>query len=363
MRGRVRRSGVPALPLLISVSVVAQVGALPRSTDSRRAEVPATSADRLEFAASGPRAAGAARLARVAVAGAYRSAGVLPLAGGGWRLEDPARAGGATVRVAGLPARDVVVRFDRPVSPSWSRELRIGGAWVAAGHEAVRLPGAAVDVRLRAEAGAAPLVPQVLEVRWQRAVTAAADAGATGYVKVEAPEVIGREAWGAHAPFEAYDLHRPEAIVVHHSWLPTQADYARTGGAESVAGIQRFHMFDPTRGWNDVGYHYLIGPDGLVFAGRPPEAVGAHAVPNTGKVGICMIGNHDPDGAPVTAEAWRALQQLVTTLADRYDIPMRELYGHRNFSYKTCPGDLVYERFPELREEVVRRIGTMGFIE
>lgn len=279
---------------------------------------------------------------------------------GAWRLVDDASPGAVTLRVAGLPSRTAIVRFEDPAPLGWTREARVGGAWSAVGASGVVVADGTLDVRLRADAGAASLSAQWLDVRWSRALGRSPSRSVSGYVRVEQPEVIDRRAWGAHTPPEPYDPHRPVAIVVHHSWLPTQAQYARTGGAESVEGIQRFHMFDPTRGWNDVGYHYLIGPDGLVFAGRPPEVVGAHAVPNTGKVGICMIGNHDPDGAAPTPAAWRALEELVVALADRYDIPMSELYGHRNFSYKTCPGELVYERFPKLRVEVRRRIGTMG---
>jgi hypothetical protein len=181
-----------------------------------------------------------------------------------------------------------------------------------------------------------------------------------GLVTTPEPEIISRKEWGALPPKEPYTPHRPVAIVVHHSWLPTAHDYFRTGGAESVAGIQRFHMYDKARQWNDTGYHYLIGPDGNIFAARPPGVVGAHAVPNTGKMGICMLGNYDPEGDPVTPEAWASLENLVSYLALRFNVPMTELFGHRAFSHKTCPGDRVFNRFPALRREVFRRLGSMG---
>jgi hypothetical protein len=334
---------------------------LPRSTKARVADVASDTATPAGIVLASHRAGAApsSRFARVALDGPRREAGVVRDAGT-WRLAEAGVPGAATVRVAGLPRRAVTVRFEGPLPLGWNREVRVSGEWRAVPSRGVHVADGVVDVRVSAAGGAEPLPVQWLEARWERAQASSSERGVSGYVRVESPDIITRSEWGAHTPPEPYNSHRPEAIVVHHSWLPTQEHYARTGGAESVEGIQRFHMFDPTRGWNDVGYHYLIGPDGLVFAGRPPGVVGAHAVPNTGKVGICMIGNHDPDGAAPTAEAWRALEKLVASLADRFDIPMTELYGHRNFSYKTCPGDLVYERFSELRMEVRRRIGTMG---
>lgn len=181
-----------------------------------------------------------------------------------------------------------------------------------------------------------------------------------GPVRVKTPPVLSRAQWGANPPKESYDLHEPEAIVVHHSWWPTTGDYSRRGGAETIAAIQTFHQRD--RGWNDVGYHYLIGPEGLIFQGRPADVVGAHAVPNTGKVGICMVGNFDPlpEGDPLSKESQDSLRELVVYLADRYDISSNELYGHRNFSSKTCPGDQVYHGLKDLRRAIWEELGTTG---
>ena len=288
----------------------------------------------------------------------------------GWRLEAGRESGEARIPLRDLPPSATTCRLLLAGhGDGWVLELqrgRDGGREVVAPGEEFPVgdPARGNTLCLVARSAAATLASLDLEVTWTpRCVEGAEDLDAgplPGRVEVAEPAVIARSEWGARAAREAYDLHRPEAVVVHHSWLPTQGSYYRTGGAESVAGIQRFHMDDDDRGWNDVGYHYLIGPDGNVFAGRPPEAVGAHAVPNTGKVGICVIGNYDPEGDPVTPESWRALEDLVTYLANRFDIPMTELYGHRSFSHKTCPGDEIYNRFVGLRREIHRRIGTMG---
>ncbi len=290
----------------------------------------------------------------------------------GWKLKSGVRSGGTRIRPQGLPTQAQSVRLSSPSSDfrNWSLRVRRdrSNTWLpVTGNEWTRLSGAGpLQFELKCSSDCLPRIYEpAIDVTWAAKSAAASGTKSayevpTGYVKAEITDLLKRKEWGANPPFEDYNSHVPEAIVVHHSWLPTVWHYQSTGGAESVAGIQKFHMYDPARRWNDVGYHFLIGSDGLIFEGRPATVVGAHAVPNTGKVGICMIGNHDPEGDPVTAEAWNALTDLVTALAFQYDIPMEELYGHRNFSHKTCPGDRIYNRFGELRKEVHRRIGTMG---
>src|SRR5690349_12207456 len=55
----------------------------------------------------------------------------------------------------------------------------------------------------------------------------------------------------------------------------------------TVAVIDGWHK---ARGWAGVGYHFVIYLDGTVHIGRPLHVVGAHAPPNTGRVGICYVG-------------------------------------------------------------------------
>jgi hypothetical protein len=157
-------------------------------------------------------------------------------------------------------------------------------------------------------------------------------------------DIIERKEWGAQQPRNDYSEHLIDSIIIHHSWSPDQKSYRE---AESISGIQRFHM--DGNGWDDIGYHYLIGPDGLIFRGRPEEVVGAHCVPNSGKVGICLLGNYDPDFDPLPEKGWDSLKKLTIALSSKYDIPPDMLFGHRDFSPKSCPGETVYRAFPELK--------------
>ena len=167
-------------------------------------------------------------------------------------------------------------------------------------------------------------------------------------------EIIERDQWGAEKPAGQYRKQIPDTIILHHSWIPAHRHYREI---KSVRGIQRYHMHSPYTGWDDIGYHYLVGPEGMVYRGRPEDVVGAHCVPNSGKVGICIIGNHDEGEDPLHECTWREVENLVLQIAGRHDIPPDRMRGHCDYSSKTCPGYVVYKRFEELRE----KFETIGF--
>ena len=168
------------------------------------------------------------------------------------------------------------------------------------------------------------------------------------------PVIVSREGWKARPPKGEYNYHEPRKIVIHHSWAPTQAQYA---GSATIRGIQNYHMDDEATGWIDIGHHFLIGPDGIIYQGRPETAVGAHCPPNTTLVGICIIGNYDPNNDLPNEQIDRSLIDLLSWLSSTYSIdPKQFYYGHRNFSPKSCPGDLLYDKLPLYREAVLKNL-------
>ena len=61
----------------------------------------------------------------------------------------------------------------------------------------------------------------------------------------------------------------------------------------TVDDIRAWHI---KRGWNDIGYHYIINRDGSLALGRPVEKIGAHCKGNNGdSIGTCLIGRDDRD--------------------------------------------------------------------
>lgn len=169
------------------------------------------------------------------------------------------------------------------------------------------------------------------------------------------PPIVSRAEWKARPPKGEYKYHTPQKIVVHHTWKPTASQYT---GAATIRGIQNYHMDDPNTGWADIGYHFLIGPDGVIYAGRPEKAVGAHCPPNVNMVGVNVIGDYDPGQDQVTPAIDKSLVEVLSWLCSTYKIdPRTQIYGHRNFSSKSCPGDGVYDKLPAYREEILKNIG------
>jgi N-acetylmuramoyl-L-alanine amidase len=124
-------------------------------------------------------------------------------------------------------------------------------------------------------------------------------------------------------------------IVIHHS-------ATATGGA---AAFDKMHR---AKGWDELGYHFVIGngtdtPDGLVEVGSrwPKQKWGAHAKTpdnryNNFGIGICLVGNFDVTRP--TAAQMRSLDKLVAYLMRTYDISPDHVLGHRDTKPTDCPG-------------------------
>ena len=95
------------------------------------------------------------------------------------------------------------------------------------------------------------------------------------------------------------------------------------------------------RGFNRIGYHFVIKRNGVVEKGRQEHEVGAHVKDhNSHNLGICLIGGIDKDGkaeANFTEDQYHALAILLSDLLKKY--PKAEVLGHRDWPgvKKECP--------------------------
>lgn len=125
-------------------------------------------------------------------------------------------------------------------------------------------------------------------------------------------------------------MRKIDKIIVHCS-------ATKEGQEFDVEDIRRWHV--DGNGWKDVGYHYVIKLDGQIQFGRPLEQAGAHAKGhNETSIGICYIGGLDGEGHPCdtrTSEQDESLELLIAYLTRVF--PGIELYGHNEFSNKSCP--------------------------
>lgn len=162
------------------------------------------------------------------------------------------------------------------------------------------------------------------------------------------PEVLPREAWGAKPPKEPFTPMAPYRFTQHH----TAGRLPRTP-EESLAEmrfLQDFHQNG--RGWNDIGYHFIIDGEGRVYQGRPIDAQGAHVLSNNaGNVGISLMGSyHAPYWHQITPAQLESIKRLGLWLRDRFGVSPDTYRGHRDYKGTTCPGDVVYQHLPGIRE-------------
>lgn len=123
-----------------------------------------------------------------------------------------------------------------------------------------------------------------------------------------------------------------EELIVHHSASPLSTTF------EDIVAWHTKPKPDG-RGWPFVGYHRVILADGTIREGRPITVRGAHAPPNKGRLGVCVIGDNTELGQGWTLEQIASLRRFVGAV--RIIIPQIRLAGHRDVmrpGYTECPG-------------------------
>lgn len=105
----------------------------------------------------------------------------------------------------------------------------------------------------------------------------------------------------------------------------------------------KIEPFFPFRGWDDIGYSFLVGQDGNVYEGRGWHHVGAHTQGyNSRGFAASFMGNfmtHLPNAASMNAV--KAL--IACGVQKGYISPSYHLYGHRDVGSTECPGDQLYK--------------------
>lgn len=118
-------------------------------------------------------------------------------------------------------------------------------------------------------------------------------------------------------------------IIVHCTATVEGKDY-------TVSTIDQWHR---QRGFDCIGYHYVVYRDGTVHMGRPLYKVGAHCKGhNANSIGVCYVGGIDCEGNPKdtrTPEQRDALVNLLMRL--KREFPKAVIRGHRDFAAKACP--------------------------
>ena len=74
---------------------------------------------------------------------------------------------------------------------------------------------------------------------------------------------------------------KTDTIVIHCTQTPKDIE----------VDVEKVTQWHKDRGFDTIGYHYLIKRDGTLQTGRDEDAVGAHAVAvNSTSIGIALVG-------------------------------------------------------------------------
>lgn len=136
-------------------------------------------------------------------------------------------------------------------------------------------------------------------------------------------------------------MRKIDYIIIHCSATKEGQDF-------KAKDIDQWHK---QRGYNKIGYHYVIDLDGTVETGRPENEIGAHCKGyNSNSIGICYIGGLDRNLSvkDTRTQAQKdAMWELVIKLLSKY--PNANVYGHNEFNKgKACPCFDVKKEFEDV---------------
>ncbi|XP_059727544.1 N-acetylmuramoyl-L-alanine amidase-like isoform X4 [Haemorhous mexicanus] len=161
---------------------------------------------------------------------------------------------------------------------------------------------------------------------------------------VECPAIMPRCLWGAH-PYRGTPapLQPPlGSVFLHHTLEPSRPCQTFSACARAMRDMQRFHQ--DTRGWDDIGYSFVVGSDGYLYEGRGWHWVGAHTKGyNTQGFGVGIVGDFtatlpDPDTLALVRD-----ELLPCAVRFGHIRPDFSLRGHRQLGHTDCPGDALFQ--------------------
>lgn len=145
-------------------------------------------------------------------------------------------------------------------------------------------------------------------------------------------------------------------LVVHHTALEVNGD--DRSGLERVRALYEYHA--NSRGWGDVGYHYIIDENGVIYEGRAggDSVVGGHVYcGNVGTQGIALLGDFTKEQP--TQKQVQSLQYMLDYLANLHDIDLRKsvtykgqlmqpIVRHKDLISTQCPGYYLSSAFNQV---------------
>lgn len=189
------------------------------------------------------------------------------------------------------------------------------------------------------------------------------------------------------------EYQEPEKFIIHHSG-GRRKDINRDGvisGKDYLLAAQSLYRWQSKvidGGWADVGYNFIIAPDGKIYEGRYGRdgVIGGHVIRsaqcdkerfggsgqkigfNRGTIGIVLLGDFDYE-AP-TAAALESLAKAIAYKGLEFDISpagtsfftglnLPNVIGHRDVDCSWCPGKNLYFKLSSVRQEAQKKYDVL----
>lgn len=153
--------------------------------------------------------------------------------------------------------------------------------------------------------------------------------------------IVPRSQWtraGVARPYDINPMNGIRRVTIHHDGMPPTTLNNSSRVAARIEQIRQSHVVG--RGWADIGYHYIIDPQGRVWEGRAIRYQGAHVKDqNENNLGVMVLGNFDVQTP--TASALASLDRFVITQMQRYNISLSQVRTHQERDQTACPGRML----------------------
>ena len=153
-----------------------------------------------------------------------------------------------------------------------------------------------------------------------------------------APGIVGVADWGGSTAASSAPPQQITRITLHH-----QGEVWKEG-TDIEAYLRRLQQWSRlTKGWADIPYHYVVGPDGRIYAARPlaqPGDTNTEYDPR-GHALVMLVGNFE-EQQPTPAQL-NAAVELTAWLAREHHLGVDAIASHKDYSGQTvCPGKNLY---------------------
>jgi len=130
---------------------------------------------------------------------------------------------------------------------------------------------------------------------------------------------------------------KPKEMQIHHTWVPAHRHFKGNNHIAMQQSMERSHK---ARGFNEIGQHLTLAPDGKWVTGRDFNRSPA-SIAGRNSLGFCIEtwGDFDSGKDKLQGAQLDALYKFVAFMVEFHGLnPDKNITFHREYSDKSCPG-------------------------